>query len=185
MVSGYFLSQDGWRGTGQIFEADADPLRRRSSALSAPELVQRGLLPPGVAQKLLIDGTLYHLWYFPAVLLGVVIARGLARLGLPAALAAALLLYLIGLGGDSYYGLTAQLPALDALYGGLFRLCSYTRNGLFLAPLFLLLGARESGWAGGSPPWAPFSPWPVCPWRRSGSAPRAGPATTACIFSSP
>lgn len=69
------------------------------------------------------------------------IARGLARLGLPAALAAALLLYLIGLGGDSYYGLTAQLPALDALYGGLFRLCSYTRNGLFLAPLFLLLGA--------------------------------------------
>ena len=32
-------------GHGQIFEADADPLRRRSSALSAPELVQRGLLP--------------------------------------------------------------------------------------------------------------------------------------------
>ena len=52
-----------------------------------------------------------------------------------------MLLYLIGLGGDSYYGLTAQLPALDALYGGLFRLFSYTRNGLFLAPLFLLLGA--------------------------------------------
>ena len=141
MVSGYFLSQDGWRGTGRF-------LKRTLTLYAAAVLLylplnwyNGGFSPLEWLKKLLIDGTLYHLWYFPAVLLGVVIARGLARLGLPAALAAALLLYLIGLGGDSYYGLTAQLPALDALYGGLFRLCSYTRNGLFLAPLFLLLGA--------------------------------------------
>ena len=141
MVSGYFLSRDGWRGTGRF-------LKRTLTLYAAAVLLylplnwyNGGFSPLEWLKKLLIDGTLYHLWYFPAVLLGVVIARGLARLGLPAALAAALLLYLIGLGGDSYYGLTAQLPALDALYGGLFRLCSYTRNGLFLAPLFLLLGA--------------------------------------------
>ena len=141
MVSGYFLSQDGWRGTGRF-------LKRTLTLYAAAVLLylplnwyNGGFSPLEWLKKLLIDGTLYHLWYFPAVLLGVVIARGLARLGLPAALAAALLLYLIGLGGDSYYGLTAQLPALDALYGGLFRLCSYTRNGLFLSPLFLLLGA--------------------------------------------
>ena len=49
-------------------------------------------------QKLLLDGTLYHLWYFPAVLLGVVIARNLARLPAPTALSLAVLLYLVGVG---------------------------------------------------------------------------------------
>ena len=138
-----------------------------------------------MAQKLLIDGTLYHLWYFPAVLLGVVIARGLARLGLPAALEAALLLYLIGLGGDSYYGLTAQLPALDALYGGLFRLCSYTRNGLFLAPFSCFWGRRESGWAGDLRPGHPSLPGRYVPGGVLAPRPGLAPATTACIFSSP
>ena len=51
MVSGYFLSRDGWRGTGRFLKRTLTLYARRSSALSAPELVQRGLLPPGVAQK--------------------------------------------------------------------------------------------------------------------------------------
>ena len=142
MVSGYFLSKRNWANTGKFLKKTA-LVYALAVVLYLPLNWYNGgfASPLQWLQKLLLDGTLYHLWYFPAVLLGVVIARGLARLGLPAALAAALLLYLIGLGGDSYYGLTAQLPALDALYGGLFRLCSYTRNGLFLAPLFLLLGA--------------------------------------------
>ena len=52
------------------------------------------------------------------MILGVLVARGLLRLGSRTALTAAGLLYLVGLGGDSYYGLTCQLPALEALYGG-------------------------------------------------------------------
>ena len=50
-------------------------------------------------------------------------------------------LYTIGLGGDSYYGLVGSLPFLDNFYAHLFQLCDYTRNGLFFAPIFLLLGA--------------------------------------------
>ena len=85
MVSGYFLSQDGWRGTGRF-------LKRTLTLYAAAVLLylplnwyNGGFSPLEWLKKLLIDGTLYHLWYFPAVLLGVVIARGLARLGLPAA----------------------------------------------------------------------------------------------------
>lgn len=78
MVSGYFLSQDGWRGTGRF-------LKRTLTLYAAAVLLylplnwyNGGFSPLEWLKKLLIDGTLYHLWYFPAVLLGVVIARGLA-----------------------------------------------------------------------------------------------------------
>lgn len=49
-----------------------------------------------------------------------------------------------GLLGDSYFGLAAKVPFLNGAYEAMFHLFSYTRNGLFLAPLFLLLGI----WAG-------------------------------------
>ena len=102
----------------------------------------RGLSLRDLAQLILVDGTLYHLWYLPAVMTGVLIAVALLRLGgLRAALIVAALLYLIGLGGDSYYGLVAQCPALEGFYAQLFQICDYTRNGFFFAPLFLLLGA--------------------------------------------
>ena len=73
------------------------------------------------------------------------------------------LLYLIGLFGDSYYGLTAALPPLAAAYEAGFQVFSYTRNGLFMAPLFLLLGARLGS---RPPPEGPLSTgWGFCsPW---------------------
>ncbi len=141
MVSGYFLARRDWAGTGKFL--------RKTLALYAAAVVlylpvnfyNGGFSAAGWLRRLLVDGTLYHLWYFPAVLLGVLIARQLARLGMPAALAAAGALYLAGLGGDSWYGVFTRAPALRLLYDGFFSVCPYTRNGLFYAPLFLLLGA--------------------------------------------
>lgn len=96
----------------------------------------------GAALKMLFfDGTFYHLWYFPACLTGVLTVCLLHRfLKPPALLAAASALYLIGLLGDSYYGLAEKLPALKGLYDCIFLFSSHTRNGLFFAPLFLVLG---------------------------------------------
>lgn len=95
-----------------------------------------------VVRAVFFDGTYYHLWYLPAVGLGLVLALGgLKRLGVKGALTGAGILYLLGLLGDSYYGLTEKIPVLRACYDGLFRIFSYTRNGIFFAPLFLLLGA--------------------------------------------
>ncbi len=97
----------------------------------------------GLLRMLLFDGTFYHLWYFPACILGLLLVSSLCHI-LPrrAVAATAGLLYLAGLLGDSYHGLAASVPALKALYGGLFRMSSFTRNGLFFAPLYLVLGAQ-------------------------------------------
>ncbi|MCM1539958.1 MAG: serine racemase VanT catalytic subunit [Blautia sp.] len=95
-----------------------------------------------ILKMILFDGTFYHLWYFPACLLGIVLVYLMGRfLKLRSILIVSAVLYLIGLQGDSYFGLVQKLPALEAIYDFFFRICSYTRNGLFFAPLFLALGA--------------------------------------------
>ncbi len=101
-------------------------------------------------RMLFFDGTFYHLWYFPACIMGVALVYLLSRfLSLGAMTAVSAVLYAIGLLGDSYYGLVEKAPALEAFYGFLFQISSYTRNGLFLAPLFLVLGAWMAGAAQG------------------------------------
>ena len=148
MVSGYFLSQRNWAHTGKFLKKTALVYALVVVLYLPLNWYNGGFASPlQWLQKLLLDGTLYHLWYFPAVLLGVVIARNLARLPAPAALSLAGLLYLVGVGGDSYYGFTVAAPVLKTLYDGIFLVFSYTRNGLFFAPLFLLLGAAGLRWS--------------------------------------
>ncbi|MGC6767144.1 membrane-bound serine racemase VanT [Enterococcus sp. LJL51] len=90
---------------------------------------------------LLIEGPLYHLWYFPAIILGVFLCVCLIKkLGLYPALLVSGCLYLIGLGGDSYYFLIKNNNFFRGFYELLFQATEYTRNGLFFAPIFLLLG---------------------------------------------
>lgn len=141
MTSGYFLACSGWRGFGRTMKKLL-LLYGCAILLYLPlNWYNGGFTPLQWLQKLLVDGTFYHLWYFPAVLLGLLISRQAARLGMPAALILAALLYLVGLAGDSYYGLAARIPVFAAGYDKLFAISSYTRNGLFFAPLFILMGA--------------------------------------------
>lgn len=115
-----------------------------------------------LARLVIFDGTFYHLWYLPASILGAAILYVLGQ-ALPerkkepastmraASLHVAVIcvcLYIIGLAGDSYYGLFSRIPFLSALYEAGFCLFTYTRNGLFLTPVFLLLGAwfGHTGW---------------------------------------
>lgn len=94
-----------------------------------------------LVRAILLNGTFYHLWYLPGVLLGVLLLWGLGKRCSWKVLAGiALGLYLVGLLGDSWYGLVTGTP-LEAVYERLFSIASYTRNGLFFAPVFLLLGA--------------------------------------------
>lgn len=97
--------------------------------------------PLDALRLLVFDGTFYHLWYFPACMLGVLLVWLLSRrLSLKTVTGIAAALYLVGLLGDSYYGLTARVPLLSGIYAGFFHVFSYTRNGLFFAPLFLVMG---------------------------------------------
>lgn len=102
----------------------------------------KGLTPLSALRMLLFDGTFYHLWYFPACLLGVLTVYLMSRfLRLRGILAVSGVLYAMGLLGDSYFGLAQKLPVVEGAYEFFFQICSYTRNGLFFAPLFLTLGA--------------------------------------------
>ncbi|MCM1101142.1 MAG: serine racemase VanT catalytic subunit [Acetatifactor muris] len=101
----------------------------------------QGLDIGGYCRILLFDGTFYHLWYLPACLTGVcAISLLLRRLSFKAVTAISLILYGFGLLGDSYYGLTQNNIFLQSLYEILFSLFSYTRNGIFYAPIFLIMG---------------------------------------------
>lgn len=92
-------------------------------------------------RAIFFDGTFYHLWYLPAAMLGILLLSVLRRfLSLRGCLILCCILYVIGLCGDSYYGLASQIPPVRAFYDGIFSFSSYTRNGLFLAPIFICLG---------------------------------------------
>lgn len=107
----------------------------------ANQYKQLGVL--GWLRKVVFDGTFYHLWYFPACMAGVLIVYLMSRyLRRSQMIASVLVLYVIGLFGDSYYGLIEDLPVISDMYGAFFSVFSHTRNGLFMAPVFLVLGVE-------------------------------------------
>lgn len=98
-------------------------------------------LLPNIIKDLFFDGTMYHLWYLPASIFGALIGWFLVkRMGLQRAFVITTLLYLIGLFGDSYYGVSQQLPFLKSVYEAIFQISDYTRNGIFFAPVFFVMG---------------------------------------------
>lgn len=94
-----------------------------------------------ILQDIFFNGTIYHLWYLPAAMIGLVITYFLITyLPINRALFICILLYIIGLGGDSYYNLVTQIPLIREVYIWIFSWFEYTRNGIFMAPIFLYLG---------------------------------------------
>ncbi len=94
-----------------------------------------------IIKDIVFDGTLYHLWYLTASIIGAIIAWYLVKkLDYPKALIVASILYLIGLFGDSYYGIIEEIYCLNRLYELIFHISDYTRNGIFFAPVFIILG---------------------------------------------
>ncbi len=113
----------------------------------------------GWLKEIFFDGTFYHLWYLPAVILGCLLIVGLLYVCSPLTVSVIVfVLYILGMLGDSYYNLISQIPFLKMVYEGLFTVSSYTRNGIFFAPLFLWMGvllangkvrlSRKAAWIG-------------------------------------
>lgn len=100
-------------------------------------------LAPNFIKDILFDGTFYHLWYLPASVIGAELAWFLVKkFDYKNAFTASLVLYLIGLFGDSYYGFSEQIAGLKGFYELVFQISDYTRNGIFFAPVFFVMG----GW---------------------------------------
>jgi len=95
-----------------------------------------------IARNIVFDGTFYHLWYLPASIIGVLILYVLGRkFSFHVILVIVGALYIIGLFGDNYFGVISGVPFLREIYYFGFNIFSFTRNGLFYAPIFLVMGA--------------------------------------------
>ncbi|MGM9942017.1 MAG: alanine racemase [Bulleidia sp.] len=94
-----------------------------------------------ILRLVFLDGTMYHLWYLPAVMIGACIAWfSVRKLGFGKAFLFTGILFVIGVGGDSYAGITKNIPVVNTLYDTLYTLSEHTRNGLFFTPVFLVCG---------------------------------------------
>lgn len=94
-----------------------------------------------ILKDVFLNGTFYHLWYFPALILGIWIVYFLLKHCNKKVVGVfVLLLYMIGLFGDSYFGISEKWIVTSTFYNGIFSIFDYTRNGLFYAPIFLSLG---------------------------------------------
>lgn len=148
LTSGFFLLSGGHHDNSRLagFVRKSAWIYGLSILLYLPLNIYNGYftmdyLLPNILKDIVFDGTLYHLWYLPASILGGIIAwYAVGKMGYAGSLLLALLLYIIGLFGDSYYGIAEQLPVLKGMYQALFEVSDYTRNGVFFAPLFFVLG---------------------------------------------
>lgn len=97
-------------------------------------------------RMLIFDGTFYHLWYLPASILGVLLLVFAGRkFPFKVVFIVSLIFYGFGLIGDSYYGFISNDSILDTIYQFMFQVFSYTRNGIFYAPVFLAMGVGIRG----------------------------------------
>lgn len=89
----------------------------------------------------LLNGSYYHLWFLPAMMLGMALLWfGQRRFGLKKTLLAALGLYLIGYLINVYAVVWENMPVMSVLYGYFTKTLVTARDGIFFAPLFLGIG---------------------------------------------
>lgn len=149
LVTGFFMGPEaekkGWR-CGVKFGKKIGMIYVFSILLYLPLNIYSGYFGKEFSavkliKDLLMNGTFYHMWYLPAVILGMFIASVLVKAaGVNLGLFITLILYGVGLLGDNYYGISQQVPFLKLIYDNLFLVFDYTRNGLFMAPVFLMEG---------------------------------------------
>ena len=147
VISGYFILEKALGDFKKMvtFTKKLIRLYAISSLIYLPILIYNGYFVDfsigSFASDILFNGIYFHLWYFPATILGIwIVYFLLKKLGMKKAWIVCLSLYLIGMAGDSYYGFVSQIPFIKVVYDVLFKVSFYTRNGVFYAPVFLLMG---------------------------------------------
>ena len=87
------------------------------------------------------NGSYYHLWFLPALMLGTLIVYTLyTSVRLKKGLCIVFILYVIGMLMNVYGEMLAAIPYVSILYNGYMRIFTTGRNGIFFAPVFLYIG---------------------------------------------
>ncbi|WP_289765012.1 acyltransferase family protein, partial [Faecalibaculum rodentium] len=88
-----------------------------------------------------LNGSYYHLWFLPAMMLGMVIVWFLyEKRGMMFTLKVSLGLYVVGYLINIYAPYWETLPYVSILYGFFQKTLVTARDGFFFAPMFLSLG---------------------------------------------
>lgn len=150
MTTGYFVLapyiQSGFQKRKSLhnYLVKNTQLYLAATVFYLPLMIYSDNLPhsiPEFFKNLFFDGTFYHLWYFPAAIIGCLFIILITELSIKTAFIFSAVFYTIGVFGDSYYGLVKEVPWLLSIYDSIFEISSYTRNGIFFTPVFLMLGA--------------------------------------------
>ncbi len=89
----------------------------------------------------LFNGTYYHLWFLPALLLGVPIVYMMyLNIRKQSMLWLSFLLYMAGMAINVYGSVLSQEPFLESVLNVYQSFFVTSRNGLFFAPIYLVLG---------------------------------------------
>lgn len=146
MVTGYFVLPKAINNKQKLVEYTKKILKIYILCilLYLPVNIYSGNISNSISEiikDIFINGTFYHLWYFPALILGIWIVYYLIKkLNKKTIVTILLVLYIIGLFGDSYYKLGNSINFVSSFYNVIFSIFDYTRNGLFYTPIFLYLG---------------------------------------------
>lgn len=93
-------------------------------------------------KNLLLFGSHFHLWYVVASILAIILLYiALVNNKAKSFFVISLLLYIVGLLGDSYFGLVKYNSFLLNIFKSYFKLLGNTRNGIFFAFPYVMLGA--------------------------------------------
>lgn len=148
MTSGFFLVSKTGKTDGKLkkFLKKTVIIYGISSMFYLPILIYNGYFSGSkivfkFIKDVVFDGMFYHLWYLPASMFGGIISwYMIKKCGFKVAVFVSFLLYVIGLFGDSYYGMIENVKFMKNVYDLIFLVSDHTRNGLFFAPIFFVMG---------------------------------------------
>ena len=92
-------------------------------------------------RDLLLNGSYYHLWFLPALMLSTwLVAKIYQRRGLKKVLSVSLILYIIGYLINVYQPVWESIPYVSFLFSFFTKLLVTARNGIFFGPIFVGMG---------------------------------------------
>lgn len=99
----------------------------------------------GWIRDFLLNGSYYHLWFLPALMLGVCLVwYWNEKKGLVHALKISLILYVIGYVINIFGPFWQTVPGVSIVYGFFTKTLVTARDGIFFAPIYVCLGLMAS-----------------------------------------
>jgi serine/alanine racemase len=150
LSSGYLISENGKIGEKRLSKT----LKKLAklyvfwTLLYSPLILAQVVYSPdstpwwiNLTRNVFFEGSFIHLWYLIATIIGLlIVTRLMAWMNMKLVVLVVLLLFILGVLGDSYYGWSITVPVLSSFKAVLFQFIRTTRNGIFFAPIFLIGG---------------------------------------------